>query len=173
MGIFLAVGSAAGCFFDSRWVQQRQSRQAALASAKPAELSATPAAPAGGETEIPSKKTGTCPKCEGTRVMRVDRVADAAEWQGYGAGDLSKRSGTAPRREAFLGTQEDFALTGDVEAFVGADCGYFEEYLRDPSSIDWSTIAHATRWSPPRGGGGPFRCRATCAHAGPSTSRRH
>ena len=113
------------------------------------------------------KQTGKCPKCESKQVMRVERVADAAEWSGYGSGDLSARSGTSPvtrqlllrrtQRAGLLGTQEEFSLVGDVEAYVCADCGYFEEYLAHPRRIDWSSITHAAPWSPPRGGGGPYR----------------
>lgn len=114
------------------------------------------------------KKTGRCPKCGGDRIMHVDRVADAGDWSGYGEGDLSKRDGGHPvprrvlterttRTGLFGGTSEEITLAGETEAYVCAECGYFEEYLRDPGSIPWDRVVGAR---PHRGGGHggtPFR----------------
>jgi hypothetical protein len=114
------------------------------------------------------KLTGTCPKCDGKRILRIDRVADTADWSGSGEGDLQQRSGFAPvarrillRRTTsvglFGGTSESFELAGEVEAYACADCGYFEEYLRDPQRIDWGAIVGAYPHTPKTGSGGPFR----------------
>ncbi|APR81552.1 Hypothetical protein A7982_06901 [Minicystis rosea] len=113
------------------------------------------------------KHTAQCPKCDGRRIMRIHRVADAAEWTGTGDGDLSSRSGTSPvarrvlvrRRTStglFGGTNESFELAGEVEAYACADCGYLEEYLRHPERIDWNEIVEAYPHTV-KGTGGPFR----------------
>ena len=112
------------------------------------------------------KQTGTCPKCQGQRVMHVHAVADAGDWVGTGTGNLSTRSATHPvprrvllhrraEKGVFGGASESHDLTGEVEAYVCADCGYFEEYLKNPEQIPWAEIAHATPWKPRQGG--PFR----------------
>jgi hypothetical protein len=114
------------------------------------------------------KLTGTCPKCASKRVMHLTHVADAADWTGSGGGDLSSRAGGAavPRRVLvrrtkstglFGGEHEDYHLAGEVEAYACAECGYFEEYLRDPGAIRWEEVSGAYPWSPQKGKGGPFR----------------
>jgi hypothetical protein len=57
--------SAQGCFFDSRWFEQRHAEKTALEHARPAELKATPAV----ETEIPAARA--------ERVLRVRAHASA------------------------------------------------------------------------------------------------
>ena len=114
------------------------------------------------------KQTGTCPKCQGRHVMHLQAIADAGEWFGSGTGDLSARGSKNSvarqvllRRHVYTGvfgeTREAYDATGEVEAYVCADCGYFEEYLKAPSQIRWQEIAHATPWSPPHGQSGPYR----------------
>jgi predicted nucleic-acid-binding Zn-ribbon protein len=114
------------------------------------------------------KRTATCPKCEGKRVFRVDRVADAADWVGSGSGDLGARTGaaTVPRRVLirrttspglFGGSSESYEPAGEVEAYACAECGYFEEYLREPAKIDWDRITGAHPHAAKPGSGGPFR----------------
>lgn len=61
----LAALGAQGCFFDSRWFEQRHAQQSALEHARPAELKATPAV----ETEIPPARA--------ERVLRVRAHATA------------------------------------------------------------------------------------------------
>lgn len=108
------------------------------------------------------KRTATCPKCDSQRVMRVARVADAADWTGSGEGALDARSGDhfVPRRilqtrktvsGVFGGKSEAYKATGEVDAYVCAECGYFEEYLRDPQSIDWGSVVGASPRTPPEG----------------------
>lgn len=107
------------------------------------------------------KHTAVCPRCESQHVMRIARVADAADWVGSGGGPLEGRSGeqSVPRRVlqakstssgVFGGKSESFRAAGEVEAYACADCGYFEEYLRDPRSIDWGSVVGATRHTAPR-----------------------
>jgi predicted nucleic-acid-binding Zn-ribbon protein len=113
------------------------------------------------------KLTGTCPKCQGKRVVHLEVVADAGDWSGSGYGGVTTRQGGpfVPRQVLmrriqssglFGRTVETETATGEVEAYACADCGYFEEYLKDPSRIPWKEIANAEGWTPPAGGG-PYR----------------
>lgn len=92
------------------------------------------------------KKTGVCPKCEGTAVGRFAYVADENDattepgrrrvlwWQREGGGLFS--SGTEHRAE--------------VEAYVCTACGYFEEYVTSPEKVAWEKLA-PFRWHRPQG----------------------
>ena len=113
------------------------------------------------------KRTGVCPKCQGKRVIRVAQVADAADWVGSGGERLSARSAsqTVPRRVLVLrtvskgmlgGASESFAPAGETEAYACADCGFFEEYLREPQRIRWDDIDGAY-WHSVPDAGGPYR----------------
>jgi hypothetical protein len=113
------------------------------------------------------KQASACPKCDGQRIMHLVQVADAADWIGRQSGDMSQRdpSIAVPRRVllrktvtkgVFGGASEALEFAGEVEAYVCADCGYLEEYLRDPQSIDWDRVVGARPHSKPQPGG-PFR----------------
>ena len=47
--------------------------------------------------------------------------------------------------KGWLGTSEKKSLAGDVEAYLCADCGYFEEYLKSPETVPWDRLEHF-RW---------------------------
>ncbi len=110
------------------------------------------------------KATATCPKCESKRIMRVTTLADATEYFGSGTA-IAGRSASMPVRrrllvevtktQGLLGTSEQQEPAGDVEAYVCADCGYFEEYLARPARIDWTRIHGALPHSVKEGG--PYR----------------
>jgi hypothetical protein len=113
------------------------------------------------------KRTGVCPKCEGRRVVHVAQVADAGNWNGMGIGSISARAGThhVPRRVlvqrtvskgVFGGTSEGFEPVGETEAYVCADCGFFEEYVREPHGVRWEDIVGASWYRAPDAGG-PYR----------------
>ena len=100
------------------------------------------------------KQTATCPKCSSQQIWRIDQVVDTAEWFGNPKGDLDKREhGPAVARRVlrlrttkvgvFGGKSERIELTGEVEAYCCSDCGYLEEYLRNPASIDFSQVVGA------------------------------
>jgi hypothetical protein len=100
--------------------------------------------------------------------MYLREVADTAQWFGTPDGDLNERThGPAVTRRVlrrkktttaglFGGKSEEIRVTGEVEAYVCADCGYLEEYLRDPRAIDWNKIVGAYPYAKPQPGG-PFR----------------
>jgi hypothetical protein len=77
IGALAAVLGASGCFYDSRWLQQKQAQQSALAHARPAELRATPAAPPG-EEEIPAKKAARVLKVRAHATAR--HAAEVVDW---------------------------------------------------------------------------------------------
>jgi hypothetical protein len=105
------------------------------------------------------KRTGKCPKCQSQKVIRLAHVADAGEWEGQGAGGLQSRTGiqSVPRRvlhrkvekAGMFGSKSAvFEPTGETEGYICSECGYLEEHLLQPKSIDWSTIEGAT-WHKP------------------------
>src|SRR5262249_12090117 len=113
------------------------------------------------------KRTAVCPKCESKHIMRLQQVADAADWTGRQSGTMSERNPEAAvarrvllrkteSKGVFGGKSEAFEFTGEVEAYVCADCGYLEEYLRDPRAIDWDRVVGAYPHSKTQPGG-PFR----------------
>jgi hypothetical protein len=117
---------------------------------------------------IEMKTTGTCPKCQGERVIHLARVADAGEWLGEGVGALTTRTSSHPVPRRVLVQQTattgmfshkatGFKPTGETEGYVCAACGYLEEYLKSPGEIDWESIEGATWHSPRTRGGTPFR----------------
>jgi ribosomal protein L37AE/L43A len=108
------------------------------------------------------KNTGVCPKCSSERVMRIEVVADAADWTGSGGGPMEQREGGAivPRRVLemrsstsglFGGKSDSFRSAGEVEAYACADCGYFEEYLRNVRAIQWDAVVGASPYKPRSG----------------------
>jgi hypothetical protein len=114
------------------------------------------------------KSTGTCPKCQGERVIHLARVADAGDWSGEGGGALTTRTaGHSVARRVLLervvttgtfgGKSTAFEPAGETEGYICAGCGYIEEYLRSPGEIAWESIEGATWHSPRTRGGAPFR----------------
>lgn len=88
-------------------------------------------------------KRGTCIKCGGQRVGHFETVAD-------------KGDGTGSKRELAIAHEStgwfklDKAMAS-VEAYVCADCGYFEEYVKEPATIDWEIFVRTKtmRWTKP------------------------
>lgn len=80
------------------------------------------------------KQTWQCPKCRSVRVGYFERVPDQA-------------SGARTRS---LGEPKGFGWPnqGVVEAFVCADCGYFEEYVADVADVRWEDLSNF-RWCRP------------------------
>ncbi len=87
------------------------------------------------------KKTSQCPKCGSSKVGHLSTVQDLS--------DASRRLGhPVPRRIAiasettrgWLGESENESLAGDVEAWVCTECGYFEEYVKQPAGVPWDKL---------------------------------
>ena len=86
------------------------------------------------------KRTGLCTKCSGRRVIKLAVVPDAGDWIGSGSGDVTDRSGDAHTPRMILPTWRG-GVSGKTEAYVCAECGWFEEYIASPQDIAWDDIA--------------------------------
>jgi hypothetical protein len=96
------------------------------------------------------KSTAICPKCQGNKIVKVSHVADATNYYGDGS-DITTNTGHAPTSRRLLATIAEKGsqkTTGDVEAYVCAHCGYFEEYLVNPTHVDWKHVVGATLHKP-------------------------
>jgi hypothetical protein len=91
------------------------------------------------------KAKAICPKCESHQIVKVTHVADATNYYGSGSDITTNKGRTPVTRRLLARTAEDGSqLTiGDVEAYVCARCGYFEEYLADPAHVDWQHVVGA------------------------------
>ena len=92
------------------------------------------------------KRTWQCPKCTSKRVGYFENVVDQSQ-----RGPSARKIGQAQTGQ-MLGLTVVEAV-GEIEAFVCADCGYFEEYVKGPQSIDWNAM-RGFRWCQPAPGGG-------------------
>lgn len=71
------------------------------------------------------RESKRCPKCDSRRVAHLPLQPDDA-------------GGEAPRiRMIHAGTG---TRIGPLEAYVCADCGYYESYVRAPDRVDWDSI---------------------------------
>jgi predicted nucleic-acid-binding Zn-ribbon protein len=85
------------------------------------------------------KNTWTCPKCKSQRVGYLENLVD--------------RSPSGQEDRKYIGYQKTgelfglaaFRVSGEMEAFVCADCGYVEEYVKNAQSISWETM-RGFRW---------------------------
>ncbi|MBN1617802.1 hypothetical protein JW887_00470 [Candidatus Dojkabacteria bacterium] len=76
------------------------------------------------------KKTKKCTKCESTEIFYLESVVDRAH--GNNASKL------------LVGLKNDFwrgKIGGEIEAYICANCGYVEFYLKDPKSLYDSDVA--------------------------------
>lgn len=94
------------------------------------------------------KRTWKCPKCQSARVGYFESLIDA---QGTYQ-PASRKVGEARREvEGILGGRSETKVAaGELEAFVCTDCGYMEEYVKDPQSLDWNAFERF-RWCNPPG----------------------
>jgi hypothetical protein len=103
------------------------------------------------------KSTAVCPKCQSQQIVKVTHVADATALYGSGS-DITTNTGHAPVTRRLLAQIADKGsqkTIGEVEAYVCAHCGYFEEYLVNPTQVDWKRVVGATLHKPQ--GSAPFR----------------
>jgi predicted nucleic-acid-binding Zn-ribbon protein len=81
------------------------------------------------------KRTATCPKCQSTKIGRFDHVADESD------------ATTEPGRRRSLWWQLEGGFwsktehRAEVEAYVCTECGYFEEYVKNPGAVSWEKLA--------------------------------
>lgn len=88
------------------------------------------------------KRTWQCPKCESAQVGYFESLIDASR-ESY----VSRSIGLLEGDEGgWLGP--GYTASGEIEAFVCTDCGYFEEYVKDPKNINWDKM-EGWRWCHP------------------------
>jgi len=95
------------------------------------------------------KMTAQCPKCQSRRVGYLRQVMDVGQHGGV------RRLVAPGQGSIWRGT----FLTVDtsVEAYLCVDCGYFEEYLKEPAAVDWDRVEEFTWCRPDVPEQGPFR----------------
>lgn len=79
------------------------------------------------------KKTGRCPKCEGTKIGRLARLPDSNH-----VNDPAERVIGHVVNEGIL--SNDYVSKGPVEAYVCTECGYFEEHVTGARNVPWEKI---------------------------------
>lgn len=104
------------------------------------------------------KRTHRCPKCSSQRIVLLPHVLDAADWSGAGnACDPAQREAQNPvrrqlavvaRRGSHWFQSTVVEHTADTEAYVCTECGYFEEYVKNPQAIPWGEVEGATWLAP-------------------------
>lgn len=90
------------------------------------------------------KMTWQCPKCSSLRIGYFDQLPDQDD-------AVRERALGAPPHAGY--PRELWSRLAPVEAFVCADCGYFEEYVRNVAQVPWEKLKNF-RWCRPPGDGG-------------------
>ena len=86
------------------------------------------------------KRTGICTKCSGQRVVKIALVVDATEdAMGGDRTPIHQREVGRPVPRAILATRNQ-NVCGFTEAYVCAECGWFEEYIAHPEKIEWKEV---------------------------------
>jgi predicted nucleic-acid-binding Zn-ribbon protein len=95
------------------------------------------------------KESGRCPKCQSHRVGHLEAVVDRLKNKG-----LSLRKILFEDGKSF---EPAGGLRGQTEAYICTECGYFEEYLKEPADVPWENLYGFSwpRGTPPEQG--PYR----------------
>jgi len=99
------------------------------------------------------KSSKQCPKCHSLKIGYLEQTFDYNTDDGA---DLHAPEpvGVIPKKGWVLTTN---VPTGELEAYLCADCGYFETYVKSPGSVPFEEL-RGFRWvnvAPPADG--PFR----------------
>lgn len=85
------------------------------------------------------KKTGKCPKCGSSKIghlenviHRCEAIVDSRNLVGHAHAPLAVKRTETPGVIRFI--KEEPA--GELEAYFCGSCGFYETYLKDPSSLD-------------------------------------
>jgi len=115
------------------------------------------------------KSNKQCPKCKSLRIGLLStqgpddtlkgesEIVDVRTRGGHGHISNPFAIGLGPTKattETVTRTVESFH---ELEAYICADCGYFESYVRTPDEVPWNDLV-SFRWvnaAPPREG--PYR----------------
>jgi len=93
-------------------------------------------------------RDGTCPKCKGTRIGFFEHVLDAYS---NNSAELRVTNREFRKLSAINESTGFFSSTlheAVVEALVCTECGYFEEYIKNPGEVEWERLP-LFRWYKP------------------------
>ena len=87
------------------------------------------------------KRTWVCPKCKGRRIGYFEWLPDVEQEKKHAKFTLRRNVGA----EQGVG----YILWGELEAYVCGDCGYLEEYVKDPNRVPWERLRNFRWLTPP------------------------
>ncbi len=96
------------------------------------------------------KVSKQCPKCQSSRVGYLEQVYDREDHY------LTEATlGVQVKKKNWLYGQNE--EKGTFEAYVCADCGYYETYVKDPSSLPFEDLEGFQWLNPEHATGGAYR----------------
>lgn len=89
------------------------------------------------------KKSGVCPKCGSRRIGHLDKVIQRTEGQYSGTPVIGHTS--APLGIELTETPGILKVIkegpiGQLEAYLCAECGFYETYVKDPTSLSYDLL---------------------------------
>ncbi|MDH5508318.1 MAG: hypothetical protein OEZ02_13930 [Anaerolineae bacterium] len=89
------------------------------------------------------KTTAVCPKCSSKKIgylenviHRTDTMGDSYPVKGHAPAPLGEGRTTSTG----ILKVTTIAPVGQLEAYFCADCGFYETYVKQPSTIDFASI---------------------------------
>ena len=95
------------------------------------------------------KASKQCPKCDSLRVGYLEKVIDRGK-------DASEKDAVVGRTE-LEGWFGGCDFVGELEAYVCADCGYFEQYVKSPEDVPYDKLQGFHWLNPEAAEAGPYR----------------
>ena len=97
------------------------------------------------------KASKQCPKCDSLKVGYLENVLDRGQ---AGSAVQATVGHTEPHGNWVI---KSFEYVGNLEAFICADCGYFEHYVKSPKEVPYDKLEgfHWLNPEPPEEG--PYR----------------
>ena len=111
------------------------------------------------------KASKQCPKCDSLRVGYLEALPDVHDRSG-GPGTTApvKHQAvgvvvTRPAQKTFIGlvAPEASVVQGELEAYLCADCGYFEHYVKSPEDVPFDKLEGFHWLNPEAAEAGPYR----------------
>ena len=96
------------------------------------------------------KSTRQCPKCDSLKVGYFEKIYE----QGASRDHPVPASVGMIEGKGFLSRDE---VSGELEAYLCAACGYYETYVKDPGSISFEDLKGFQWLNPDPSADGPFR----------------
>ncbi len=88
------------------------------------------------------KQKKQCPKCDSLQIGHVSYQPDLGPGNRYSVRTL----GVEHQKPSIFDSWQKYV--GTLEAYVCANCGYYESYVTDPAKVDWSKVS-GLRWINP------------------------